>query len=59
MATKTNRSIGERQIEAVKKVIEYLWDDEGINFESCGPRDRRNHIFVSLRKLDKWLAEIS
>lgn len=41
----------------LKKVIEYLFDDEEKNYQEHEKKDRKNHIFHSVRRLKEQLEE--
>lgn len=44
--------------EALREVIDHLWDDESRDFDACPPSDRSRHVFLPLKRLDGWLASV-
>ena len=43
-----------KEMEAIRTIIEYLQDDEKKDYDSWEPKDRKNHIWLSVRKLRTW-----
>ncbi len=42
---------------ALEAVIEYLWCDEESDYSSRTKEEKRDHIFVHLFALDRWLTQ--
>ena len=42
-------------LDELEKLIEYCWEDEEADWEACERPD--NHIFVTLKKLNDYLAD--
>ena len=45
----------QEEIEALKKVVEYLWEDEARNYAETG--NPPNHIFLQLEKLHTFIQK--
>jgi hypothetical protein len=44
-------------IEDIIKMVDYLYDDEQHHYEECKlSGDGRGHIFLSVRRVAKWLG---
>lgn len=51
------RDLPEEVEEALRRVVDYLWEDEQADYWATPPRDgRERHIFVALRRISGWLA---
>lgn len=48
-------TLTENEVKALQEIINYTFDDEATDYDSCGPRDRRIHIFRAIKQLDKAL----
>ncbi|HOW73959.1 MAG TPA: hypothetical protein PKY77_25425 [Phycisphaerae bacterium] len=43
--------------EAIRAILDYLWDDELAHYLETSPREGRNkHIFNTIRRVDRWLV---
>ncbi len=42
----------------IKRVIEYLYQDEHKHFESCSREEQKNHIFNSVKYLDIYFGNV-
>jgi len=50
--------VNERRLaSAITTLLDYLWDDERSAYRAVSPRERRRHIFRSLRVIRQWLDE--
>ena len=47
--------ISQELLDAVRQVVNYLWDDERRHFEEGGADNPNGHIFASLRRIKIWL----
>ena len=47
--------IDKHTVEAMKQIMEYIYDDEAKHFEATEPEDRREHIFTHIRLVSAWL----
>ncbi len=53
-----NQSVREAQLTAALQVVlDYLWDEEEAAYRALSPKERRGHIFPSLRVIRRWLDE--
>ncbi len=43
--------------KALEAIIEYLWCDEESDYASRTKEEKRDHIFVHLFALDRWLTQ--
>ena len=51
-------SVKERRLRAaLTNVLEYLWDAEASAWRAVPQRERRRHVFRSLRIIRQWLDE--
>jgi hypothetical protein len=39
----------------VRKVLDMFWEEEERHYNECEPRERKNHIFKTLRRLQRAL----
>jgi hypothetical protein len=46
-----------RVLEATRQVVGYLYKDEQKHYQESEPKDRREHIFKSVKILDKFVKE--
>jgi len=40
---------------AIRRLLEYSYEDEREHYEQSLPEDRKNHVFLSLEELRTWL----
>ena len=53
-----NQSVSEAQLmAALQVVLDYLWDDEEAAYRALSPKERRGHVFPSLRVLRRRLDD--
>ena len=46
-------------VEALDKIIDYLWQDEQRHFNESTPEEKKEHIFQSLQTVRRWLDQQS
>ena len=44
-------------LEALNRLIEYVYDDEAKNFEECEPAEQKNHIFTDISLVSDWVKK--
>jgi len=59
MTDKTkDRNAPPHVVEALRRVLDYLMDDEAADYLATSPgEDREGHIYSALVTLDRWLSE--
>lgn len=48
------KKIDAETMTAISNLIIYMYDDEKKHWEECD-KPRKEHIFLDVRKVDKWL----
>ena len=48
---KGERVLGKKELEAIRKIYDYLDKDERRHFETCNPEDKKIHIYNSVKVL--------
>jgi hypothetical protein len=53
-----NRAVSETEAyQAIVKILDHLEYDEEKHWESCSVKERRNHIYNSVRLMRKYLEQ--
>ena len=45
------------QIRSLKRVLDYLAQEEGSHFENASPEERTNHIYLDVLILQEYLEQ--
>lgn len=58
MKTQTTVTLPRNVAEEIRRILDYLMDDEAAHYLETSPReDREDHIYPTLVTVDRWLSE--
>ncbi len=49
--------IDKHTVEAMTRIIDYIYDDESKHFAETEEENRRDHIFTHIRLVSGWLED--
>ena len=47
--------MNEKEFEAIIKLVEYLEHDEKKHYLESEPANRKNHIYIHVKRVKKWI----